>query len=673
MVSMTRSTTSRYMPGLDGLRALAVIAVIAYHLNLSFAPGGLLGVDVFFVLSGYLITDILIGRWREDGRLNLADFWMRRARRLLPALFTMLGVVVVFLLVLNSARLATLWGDLAATLLYVSNWWLIFHRISYFLRFGPPSPLGHLWSLAVEEQFYVVWPLLLALGLRRVQQKWALAGLILAAAAASAADMALLYHPGMDPSRVYYGTDTRAFSLLIGAALAVLWPSPGLAPALVPGRRLAIDLAGGLALGLVLWMIVRTNEYEGFLYRGGLAGFSLAAAMVVAALAHPASRLGRAFGWRPLRWIGARSYGIYLWHYPVIALTTPSVDTGGVSVLRDALQVAASIILADLSWRWIEEPVRRGRLRLPVPGKKRERSGAGRVHMRLTAAALALAALVTVPPSLFGHSSAATTDRVSLSGRGSAPGGARATGTRETTSASARSHTATKKQPTGRTVAAIGDSIMIDAAPFLQKLLPGIVVDGSVGRQMYELPNVLAQLKKTHELRTDLIIELGTNGPFDEDQVVSELRALGPMHRIVLVNTRVPRPWEGVVNSDLAQVAAAVPHAVMANWYTASAGHNEWFYPDGVHLDPQGAAHFAALLVAAVETPSARRHAQRTRTMRSQDRCPYTRSLRDRGYLAPAGGAPVWPNAYTLFDRLPYSKLRCKSSLRRLSSAAPRA
>lgn len=587
MVSMTRKA-SHYMPGLDGLRALAVLAVVAYHLNLAFAPGGLLGVDVFFVLSGYLITDILIDRWQETGRFGVRDFWMRRARRLLPALFTMLGAVVAYLLVFDRARLASLWGDLAAAMLYLSNWWLIFHHVSYFVSFGPPSPLGHLWSLAVEEQFYLVWPLLLALGLRHVPQKWALTGLILTAATMSAVAMALLYQPGMDPSRVYYGTDTRAFSLLIGAALAVVWQSRRLSPTLAKGRRLALDLSGALALGLVLLMIVWTNEYEDFLYRGGLVCLSLAAAVVVATLAHPASRLARVFGWKPLRWIGTRSYGIYLWHYPVIALTTPLVDTGGTHLLRDALQVGVSVVLADLSWRFVEEPIRRGRVNIRI----------SRLSIRLAAVSgLALVALLTVPVDLSGRSSLATASVAPATGVVSHPkaGTARLPAT------------AAKKLPAGRNVTAIGDSIMIDASPYLKKLLPGIVVDGSVGRQMYELPGVLAQLKKKHELRGRLIIELGTNGPFDVSQIVSELRSLGPMQKIVLVNTRVPRSWEHAVNAALVRVAAAISHATVVNWYAASAGKNAWFYPDGVHLDPQGAAYFASLLARAVDPAPARR------------------------------------------------------------------
>jgi peptidoglycan/LPS O-acetylase OafA/YrhL len=430
----------RYMPGLDGLRAIAVAAVIAFHLGLSWAPGGLLGVGVFFTLSGYLITDLLLGAWESSGGLKLRDFWARRARRLLPALFVMLAVVTVWVAIASPSQLGPLRGDVGAASVYVSNWWLAFQHVSYFARFGPPSPLGHLWSLAVEEQFYLIWPWLLWFGLillvrrqrlarRRAaaaaaasedsgaylngqagsfqattadiggsdadtfssgpaaqagttlvahrppaqtgagrpgvrfarREMWPLAGATAILALLSAIEMGVLYHPGFDPSRIYDGTDTRAFGLLFGAALAMVWPSRGLRADVSPAARRFIDGMGALgllAIGLLIW---RTNEYSAFLYRGGMVLLSLATCLVVAAVAHPGGRIGRILGVGPLRWTGVRSYGIYLWHYPVIVLTTATV-VAGTDLTRDFFQVAATVIIADLSWRFIETPVRKGAL-----------------------------------------------------------------------------------------------------------------------------------------------------------------------------------------------------------------------------------------------------------------------------------------------------------------------
>ncbi len=352
----------RYMPGLDGLRAIAVLAVIAYHVQLGWAPGGLLGVGVFFTLSGYLITDLLLAQWRAGGTLRLGDFWLRRARRLLPALFVMLAVVTAWVTIADRARLAELRGAVAAAATYSSNWYLIVQHESYFARFAPPQPLDHLWSLAVEEQFYLLWPWLLLLGLlvlrrcRSAAVQW-LTLPTLALAAASAIAMAVWYVPGLDPTRVYEGTDTRACELLIGAALAMVWSSGRAARA---GRRasLPLDCLAWAGLAVICLMIWRTGQYSPFIYRGGLVVLAVATSAVLAGAACPASSIGRVLGWRPLRWLGARSYGLYLWHYPVIVLTSPPNSTEDLP--RAAVQVAASIGLAALSWRFIEEPVRHG-------------------------------------------------------------------------------------------------------------------------------------------------------------------------------------------------------------------------------------------------------------------------------------------------------------------------
>jgi peptidoglycan/LPS O-acetylase OafA/YrhL len=365
-------SSQRYMPGLDGLRAIAVLAVIAYHLNPALAPGGLLGVGVFFTLSGYLITDLLLGQRETTGRLQLGDFWLRRARRLLPALFLMLAVVVAWVTLLDRSLLPGLRGDVLAAVGYVSNWWNIAREASYFARFGPPPPLDHLWSLAVEEQFYLIWPWLLWLGLRYVPGRYTLAGLTLAGAALSAVAMALIYQPGVDPTRVYEGTDTRAFGLLIGAALAMVWPSRELRADRINHRgRLFIDgagIVGLLVIGILIW---RTSEYSPFLYKGGIVLLSVATVLVLTALVHPASLLGVAVGWKPLRWLGVRSYGIYLWHYPIIVLTAPGPQQRA-SLSLEVLQVVATIVVAALSWQFFEEPIRRGAIgRIWAQGRSR--------------------------------------------------------------------------------------------------------------------------------------------------------------------------------------------------------------------------------------------------------------------------------------------------------------
>lgn len=354
---------SRYMPGLDGLRALALIGVMGYHWNFGFAGGGFLGVSLFFVLSGYLITDILASQWHHHRRIDLKDFWIRRFRRLLPAMLLMLFILVVWVTLFDRSRLATLRSEVLGAVTYISNWQFIFQQQSYFESFGPPSPLGHFWSLAVEEQFYLLWPLIMLAVLKLFPRRGQLFTFIAAGAAISALTMAVIYQPGDDPSRVYYGTDTRAFGLLIGAGLAIVWPSWKLSTHVSRAARRRLNLTGAVAMLIILFMMWRVNRYDSFLYQGGMFLFSLAAAVLVAVLAHPAASISRLLSWKPLLWIGVRSYGIYLWHYPVMILTSPASGTGNLSLPQVALQIAASVLLAALSWKYVEEPIRHGGLK----------------------------------------------------------------------------------------------------------------------------------------------------------------------------------------------------------------------------------------------------------------------------------------------------------------------
>nr|WP_042332018.1 acyltransferase family protein [Desulfosporosinus orientis] len=644
------------MPGLDGLRALAVFAVIAYHLNSAWAPGGLLGVCLFFVLSGYLITDLLVVEWSNTGRIDLKNFWLRRARRLLPALFVMLLGVIAWTGLFSPGQLKSLGEDVLAALLYVSNWWLVFHKVSYFASFGPPSPLGHLWSLAVEEQFYLFWPLLLWLGLRYLPRRGYLLGMTILGVLASAAAMTLIYQPGTDPSRVYYGTDTRAFALLIGAALALVWPSRRLSKELSRGSRLALDVMGGAGLFAVLLMFWQTNEYDAFLYPRGLLLFSLASAVLVAVLAHPASRLGKVFGKQPWRGLGMCSYGIYLWHYPIIVWTSPAINTNGTDILLALSQVLASIFLAVLSWLFIEEPIRRGVWKRSRRGRENSKgqgvlvSVSGRVTLVSALLVLGIACLVILggfflanqkqnkSPASDPNTSSLTEIQPGQAGSGSAvepefPVSASGSDSEasedpedegvgsgnmgeetplvqdkpaNTTSASSESesnnteHTAGLDKGAG--ISVIGDSVMVDAKPVLQELLPGIVIDGKIGRQLYQAPEIVAQLKANGDLGSRVIIELGTNGPFTEKQLKDLLASLGNVEQIYLVNTRVPRSWEGVVNQTLAQVAADYPKTTLVDWYSASSGHNEYFYADGVHLNSAGSQAYGALIAKALES-----------------------------------------------------------------------
>ena len=350
----------RYVPGLDGIRAIAVLAVIVYHVNVPGAGGGMLGVGVFFTLSGYLITDLLLSHWRRYGELGLGQFWVRRARRLLPALFVMLAVVSVWVALLDSAQLGAVRKQVLGAVLYVNNWFTIADHGSYFARFAPPLPLDHLWSLAIEEQFYLVWPFVLLAGIWIFRKRKRMALVTIGLAALSLGAMALLYQPGTDPTRVYEGTDTRAFGLLIGAALAMVWPTRMLEKGVRPGAAKLLDGIGLLGLVGIIALIWGTTTFSPFLYPWGFLLLSLSTAVLVGAVVNPGSVLGRALGCAPLRWIGVRSYGIYLWSWPIVVLARSNETR--FDLPRATAEVAATFVIAALSWRFVEEPIRRGAL-----------------------------------------------------------------------------------------------------------------------------------------------------------------------------------------------------------------------------------------------------------------------------------------------------------------------
>ncbi|HEY1958528.1 MAG TPA: acyltransferase family protein [Polyangiaceae bacterium] len=362
-----------YLPGLDGVRALAVGAVVAYHLRVPLCDGGLLGVSVFFTLSGYLITSLLIQGFAQRGRIDLKSFWMRRARRLLPALLLMLPVVAVTTAIARPAKLAATLRQVLYAILYVANWTTIARGDDYFQRFAGPGPLDHLWSLAIEEQFYIVWPLvvfaMLWIGTRIGARRVLLALVTLLLTAASTWAIYHLYDPhALNNTRAYEGTDARAASLLVGALAAIAIPFERVA-GVSRGWRIALDFVGALGLAGVALCIARTDEYSPFLYRGGEVALAIATAGLSIAASNPQTIIARALGVLPLRWVGARSYGIYLWHLPVVAFMPESVLVDR-PVLRGAIQMALTVVLASSSYKLIEDPIRR-RAPAQPPGRAR--------------------------------------------------------------------------------------------------------------------------------------------------------------------------------------------------------------------------------------------------------------------------------------------------------------
>ncbi len=615
--------------GLDGVRALAVLAVMAFHEGLPGVPGGFLGVDVFFVLSGYLITDLLASQFDRRGRLDLRGFWARRARRLLPALAVVLVAVTAAVTLFEPDQLRSLQRALLGAVTFSSNWSQAVAHQSYFSAFGPPPPLQHLWSLAVEEQFYLVWPLALAAVLAGVQRRWLRAAVAWAGAAASAATMAAVYVPGSDPSFVYYGTDTHASGLLIGAALALTWPLARLGSASQRAAR-RLDVLGVAGLAAIGWAVTHFSGSDAALYPAGLVFAALAAGAVVTAAAAP-GRVARMLGWPPLRWIGVRSYGIYLWHWPVIALF-PMVAGYGAGVTEARLvETGLPILLAAASWRWVEEPVLRHGLGPTLRQRRTQIASALTATRRspkralplaapaalLTAACVAAYGLLNPPAGLTlqqqiaeGAKISAATQSAATSTDRPAPRTATAPRTshlRQGGGAAAPAALTRARIPgqpavTGSMVTAIGDSVMLASAQALEAALPGIYINAVVSRQMYAGVQVVQQLAASGQLRPILLLGLGTNGSMTASEIGQVRAAIGPHRWLVLISTYEPRPWEGPVNATLAAAAQHDRHVLLVNWYGAIENHTNLLRDDDVHPLPPGALLYAQVIKAVLQT-----------------------------------------------------------------------
>ena len=613
----------RYVSGVDGIRAVAVLCVIAYHLNVPWAQGGMLGVGVFFTLSGYLITDLLLGYWTRHGHFGLGQFWLRRARRLLPALFVMLAVVSVWVAVFDAAHLVAVRRQVFSAALYFANWSTIATHGSYFSRFAAPLPLDHLWSLSIEEQFYLVWPWLLVLAVRVVPSRRGLAFLTLAGAVASALVMSRLYHPGYDPTRVYEGTDTRAFGLLVGAALAMVWPTRMSRRAARRSLRspLSRDLIGVAGLVGVLVLVWRTSAVSAFLYPTGFILLSVATAAMVAAVVNPSSVLGPILGCRPLRWIGVRSYGIYLWQWPIIVLWGPQHT--GVDWPRAALQVAATLVIASLSWRYVEEPIRHGAL-----GRlwRRARSTAGDIRARQRTFALsgtALAAISLAVVGLTGVLPAASTGLSSPEKISKLPPRLPISLAAINSSSTIRQTETPAAPPTHtscRSVVYIGDStsegeISTNYIPNPRRRLQAQLAkvgatttypDISGARSIVETfeghPNAatVAQQHISEGFRGCWILALGTN---DVDNAATSPIGLSARiaHMMAIIGHR-PVLWVDVISLlssgpyseehmqrwNQALLAACPRHPTMRVYDWAAHAKRKWFIPDGIHYYSPG-------------------------------------------------------------------------------------
>ena len=568
------------LPGLDGLRGVAVLAVIGYHLNLgNFLPAGFLGVDIFFTVSGFIITALLLQEHARAGRIDFAAFYLRRARRLFPAALVMLLWLVAITPMVLPAALPRLAEDLPAAFFYLSNWWQIVAQQSYFEAIEQPRLLQHLWSLAVEEQYYLLWPLL-ALGLLNTAGKTGLGFAAAGIAVSSTAWMAWLYVTqidGGDPSRVYLGTDTHLMGLLTGSALAAWW-NPWKLRLTSATSDEVLNLAGTAALAALIWAMAETHEGMAGLYQGGFLGAALLTSLVIVASTREGTWVAWMLSTRPMLWLGARSYSLYLWHWPVVIWLKPTpqadaLELTGVNVARLAL----TLLCAEASYRWVEKPWV---------------AGSPKAWGRRTWIGLGALVCVNVGVLSFMHSlSSSTQTEPSLPAvQATTPVPNPRTGL-PTPSQPSISAASLKPNPAGsayQQVTLVGDSVLLGASPYLLRRLPAARVEAKVGRQGSDGLKLVQSLKSEAQLGDATVIHLGTNGYLGEKQFRALLEQLADRKTVVVLNVYGARRWIGPNNALIAKVSQEFENVRLVDWHAMGQSNPAYFVQDGIHLSGSG-------------------------------------------------------------------------------------
>lgn len=613
----------RYITGFDGLRVMALLGVIFYHLMPFTVPGGYLGVPIFFAVSGYLITDIFIQEWDRTGKINLGSFYLRRLRRLYPTLLMVLVTSTAYMTLFAQNLLSHIRSIIWTNLVFVYNWWLVGNGQSYFDRYNGESPFTHLWYLSVLAQYYFIWPLLLIVLLkvyedRRIQ----VGGVLFSLGIISTMLMAVLYNPDT-VNRVYYGTDTRVAPFLIGAALAFIWPSTRLKKKLDSRTNMVANIMGGLLIlimGITFFTMPGTTATP---YYGGIFIFSILAVLMIAIIAHPSFMWNDLLTNRVFKWLGSRSYGIYMYQLPVMVFYEQKVTNIAAHPILNTLAPLVIILgISELSYRYIEIPLAKFDYRQIVPLCKSIFDMKSNLQWRRY---LAIPAVLVVLIALFGATTSPEkvvqkTDglQTKLAKNSKATDKKNAEALKKQKEAKAKKSTkkdvkltdqekeiAKKYQLTDQEMkfatttplTGVGDSVLEDTGADLQEIFPTAYMSSKVGRQVDEAPGIIASLKRQKTLSDNVLINLGANGPVSNKDVKAIEDAVGSKRHIFWVNVHVPtKTWEGPVNKTLDKATKKYKNLTVIDWFSPSKDQPSWFYGDHVHPNPNGSKQYASII-----------------------------------------------------------------------------
>ncbi|MCT4396694.1 acetyltransferase [Periweissella beninensis] len=622
-INMGNSTTRRrYILGFDGIRALAVLGVILYHILPNVFRGGYLGVPIFFVVSGYLITDLLLQEFEKHNSINLKKFYLRRIKRLYPALLVMLLATSAYITLFNPGALIGLRANIGMNLTYVYNFWEIKHGQSYFQQFTAPSPFTHLWSLSVEGQFYLIWPLLVYLCAKFKVKRIYIFSLLIISSLFSAICLAVFFDPA-NINRAYYGTDTRLFAILLGASLAYLWPSNHLRLNLAPKNQKILNTLSFISLfGLTIGFLTLNGQAH-LTYFGGMYLFTICATIFVATIAHPTTWLIKILDNKVFNWLGTRSYGIYLYQYPVLVFFEQKIINYRTHLIFYVmLELLIIGVISEISYRYLEVPIKNSNFAFWQTYFERLVTYQPKIILVTVtffiligasiSGLLAPQAATTYQTPLqkqlaFRHKQASQQNKKLLKTTEQDKNKSNRNPQHQIKLSTTEQKLAHRYHLTARqitklkhtNISGIGDSMMVNVGPNLQKIMP-VIVNGHVGRQAALGPVIIQKQLSQKQLMNNVLIMLGTNGNIYPHTLQQTMQKLGPHRQVFWVNNYVKRPWTKANVNLLNKARTKYRNLHVINWHKFAQKHNNWFGPDGIHPNPTGDIHLTNLIAKSI-------------------------------------------------------------------------